>query len=607
MEEKDETMRFLQKQYNKKWMLPLLTFVVGCLILTVFLYHSYNTNRKQVRAITELNASTYAERLRDDMNRGVAITDALKAIIISENGTIDNFEKVSENLMTDFVQSIQIAPDGVVTEIYPEEGNEAGKIDLLHDESRGEICRYGRDNNCVTMQGPFDLKQDGCGIAVRNPVYLEAADGNPVFWGFAIVIIRVPDIFEESVRALTDFGYDYCLTKTVAPLSEEREQISFSKEKLSDPVTYTFESGGCTFYLDVTPKDGWKQGWKILPDLILGSFIVLFLTGLVTVILVIEFHREALKKIAITDPLTGLLNRKGFEEQIESVIKDTPDVHCVGIQTDIDDFKFINDMYGHEAGDTALRILAQSMRNAFEKDAILCRNGGDEFSAVLIGMTEAEAKEKIEKFTLQPRYIIQNGEKRSFYISLGYAEYPKDCDDLSELISYADMALYAVKLNGKNSCCAYEGNYKVQHRSQLGFALQDVSRNLPGAFLIYIADKMDDRILFANQELIEFAGCKDYDEFLAYTDQRFRNLIHPEDQDAVETSIWKQIDSEESGNNDYVKFRFAKKDGTYRPVFDHGRIVKNRYYGNVFYVLIMDCALVESYYDDGFIDLIFPK
>ena len=106
MEVTDETMRFLQKQYNKKWLLPLLTFLVGCLILTVFLYHSYETNRKQVRIITELNASTYAERLRDDMNRGVAVTDALKAIIISENGTIDNFEKISENLMSDFVQSI---------------------------------------------------------------------------------------------------------------------------------------------------------------------------------------------------------------------------------------------------------------------------------------------------------------------------------------------------------------------------------------------------------------------------------------------------------------------------------------------------------------------
>ena len=98
-----------------------------------------------MRAVTELNATTYAERLQNDMNRGVAITDTLEEIVLSENGKIDNFQKVAGNLMTDFVQSIQIAPNGVVTDIYPEAGNEAGKIDLIHDESRGEICRYGRE------------------------------------------------------------------------------------------------------------------------------------------------------------------------------------------------------------------------------------------------------------------------------------------------------------------------------------------------------------------------------------------------------------------------------------------------------------------------------
>ena len=97
--------------------------------------------------------------------------------------------------MTDYIQSIQIVPDGVVSEIYPEAGSEAGKIDLINDESRGEICRYGRDNNLVTMQGPFNLKQGGIGIAIRNPVYLEGENGNTRFWGFAIVIIKVPDIF----------------------------------------------------------------------------------------------------------------------------------------------------------------------------------------------------------------------------------------------------------------------------------------------------------------------------------------------------------------------------------------------------------------------------
>lgn len=585
------------RKYKKIWILPIAVFGFGCLILSVILYHSYDMNRKQVRTITELNAKTYAERLMSDMNRGIAITEVLEEILISENGEINNFQKVAENQMTDFIQSIQIAPEGVVTDIYPETGNEAGKIDLIHDEKRGEICRYGRNHNLTTMQGPFELNQGGKGIAIRNPVYLNDANGKPVFWGFSIVIIRVPDIFADSVQALANFGYDYCLSKTISPLSEDYEEVSASRESLQNPVIYTFELGECSFRLAVMPKAGWNHGNTLFVNLIIGLCIVALLTGLTVVILRLEQHREILKKLSTTDPLTGLLNRKGFDEQIKKQIQEQPDTTCVGIQMDIDDFKFINDMYGHAIGDKALQTLAQSMQECFGKDAILCRNGGDEFSIILFGTTEEKAKENIEKFTLMPRQFEYKEESHPFYISVGYAEYPKDCEDMADLIRRADQALYEVKLHGKHNCLAYRGDYKTQHRSRLGFALQDVSKNLPGAFLIYSADPKDDRILFANQELIDFAGCRDFDDFLDYTDHRFRNLIQTDEQDAVEKSIWAQINSKVSGNNDYVKFHFAKKDGTYHLVLDHGRIVKNRYYGNVFYVLIMDCALVESYYE----------
>ena len=587
-----------RKNHNKKLMLPVLIFLVGCLVLTVVLYHSYRSNYKQVRNVTALNATTYAERLQNDMNRGVAITDTLEEIAISENGEIDNFQKVARDLMADFIQSIQIAPDGVVTDIYPEAGNEAGKIDLIHDESRGEICRYGRDKNIVTMQGPFDLKQGGQGIAIRNPVYLEGADGSPVFWGFTIVIIRVPEIFTESIQSLTKFGYDYSLTKTVSPLSDDTEIVSSSGNIMKNPITFEFEFGGCLFDFEVMPAYGWSHGWNVFPQLFLGICVILLLTGLTVVILVIERHRDILKKMAITDPLTGLLRYTCSHEQLKKVMQSDLHIHCVGIQMDIDDFKFINDMYGHVVGDAALKSLAQDMQSYFNDNSILCRNGGDEFSVILVDTTEEEARKKIEHFTLQPRHITYNGEEHPFYISLGYAEYPKDCEDVLKLIRCADMALYAVKLHGKHNCSRYRGDYKIQHRRQLGFALQDVSKNLPGAFLIYIADPENDDILFANRELIELAGCSDFDDFLDYTDRRFRNLIHPDERDSVETSIWEQIDAKTSGNNDYVRFHFAKKDGTYLPVLDHGRIVENRYYGNVFYVLIMDCALVESYYDN---------
>lgn len=593
-------MRPINKKQNKTYIVPILVFLFGCLILSMNLYNSYKANQEKVRTITELNATTYTDHLQNDMNRGIAITDALKEIVISENGEVKKFQKVSENLMTDYIQSIQIAPGGVVTDIYPESENEAGKIDLINDEKRGKLCQYGRDNKTVTMQGPFDLKQGGSGIAIRNPVYLENESGGSSFWGFTIVIIRVPDIFEDSVQALTDFGYDYCLSKTISPFDTEYEVISESGESLQDPATCKFELGGCSFQLSLAPKAGWNKGNHLVLELSIGLCVVMLLTGLTGALLVMEKRRRHLKEMSITDPLTGLLNRKGFDEQLDRIMQEHSNVNCVGIQMDIDDFKFINDMYGHEVGDEALKTVAQSIEASFPGNSILCRNGGDEFSIILIGTTAEESMDKIEKFTTQQRYFTHNNEKHKFYISVGYAEFPKNCDDISELIRCADMALYEVKLHGKHSCIAYreEYKYKISHRSRLGFALQDISKNLPGAFLIYMADPENDRILFANQALIKFAGCSDFDDFLAHSGHRFRNLIRPDEQEAVEASIWAQINSKANGNDDYVKFHFAKKDGSFHPVLDHGRIVKSRYYGNVFYVLIMDCALVESYYKE---------
>ena len=580
-----------------KWILPVMVLLLGYICLIHILHQIYSHNLQQMRTITELNAMTYAERMTSDLNMGISITESLQEILISENGKIDNFPQVAENLMTDAIQSIQIAPNGVVTDIYPEAGNEAGKIDLINDPDRGEVCRYGRDNNITILQGPFQLKQGGMGIVIRTPVYLSDADGASYFWGFTIVIIRVPDIFSNSVQALTGFGYDYRLSKTASPLTTEFKEISSSGAVLDRPISYEFELGGCLFKLEVMPSGGWSQESSLQILFWGGLVIILLLTGLTIVTLILEERGETLKRISTTDALTGLLNRKGFEAQFNRFLKKNPGVPCVGIQLDVDDFKFINDMYGHETGDLALQKLAKSIQETFPEHAILSRSGGDEFSLILTETTSEAVTEKIKAFTAMPRYFEYDGERQSFGISLGYAEYPADSPEVSELLGNADVALYEVKLQGKNSCLSYSHEFKKQKRSSLGFALRDISRNLPGAFLIYIADREDDRILFANCEMIEFAGCKNLDDFLSYTDSHFRSLIRPDEQEAVEKSIWDQIDAKASDNNDYVQFHFAKKDGTYHPVLDHGRIVENTYYGKVFYVLIMDCALIETHYD----------
>ncbi len=83
-----------RKSHNEKLILPILIFLAGCLVLTAVLYNSYRMNFKQVQAVTELNATTYAERLQNDMNRGVAITYTLEEIVLSENGKLIIFKRL---------------------------------------------------------------------------------------------------------------------------------------------------------------------------------------------------------------------------------------------------------------------------------------------------------------------------------------------------------------------------------------------------------------------------------------------------------------------------------------------------------------------------------
>ena len=582
---------------KKKWMLPVIVFFIGMAILGITVYGEKCIQQKQSRKMADLNAMTYAERMKTDIMQGIGVTVTLEQMLISENGRIQKFSETAANMITDSVQSIQIAPDGVITEIYPEEDNEAGKIDLIHDEARGKISCYARDNHVLIMQGPFQLKQGGYGIAVRKPVYLEDESGQEFFWGFTIVIIRVPEIFSDSVKSLSDFGYQYCLSKTGSPWEEAYEVVDCSGGSISAPVSYTFEIGGSVWKLEVMPQNGWVEKSYLYSIFGGGLLIVLLLTGLTAALLILDENRQELRKLALTDALTGIYNRHGFDKHVTVYMKQYPEKHCVGVQFDIDDFKLINDIYGHASGDKALQILAESMRKFFPEHAVLGRNGGDEFCIFLPDCTCKEAEEKLVQFTKQKRFFVYEGEERAFNISLGYAEYPVHAKSQLQLMHCADAALYEVKLRGKKGSLVYDEGFDPEVRTQLGFALRDISENLPGAFIIYKADYTDDEILFANSELIRLAGCENIEEFMTYTQRSFRSLIREDEREGVEQSIWQQIGTGQC--NDYVHFYLKKKDGTYLRVLDHGRIVESGYYGKVFYVLIMDWDSMKEKYRDS--------
>ena len=584
------------QKLKKRFIVPVVVFILGMCALIGTIYVVGEGQEEQNRTKAQLNAMTYAERIYGELMEGIGVTDTLKQVVISGDGNINKFYDIAANMMDDSIQSIQIAPNGVVTEIYPKEGNESGKIDLINDSDRGEISRYARDNDTVIMQGTFKLKQGGYGIAVRNPVYLENENGQKRFWGFTIVILKVPEIFSESVEALSNFGFKYSLQKCASPWDDTYEWVYGSKEALNDPVIYDFDVYGGKWRLEILPKSGFYNNNYLIYMFIGGVIIVLLLTGLTVALISINENRKLFKKLAVTDTLTGIYNRLGFNRQVEQYMRQNPQKHCVVAMLDIDDFKLVNDVYGHAAGDGVLQKLAESMKQYFSKDVILGRNGGDEFCVFMPDCTAVEVKPFLKKFTEETRNFYCKGEAHTFSISLGFAEYPVLADECSKLMRCADMALYAVKMRGKNGCMAYREGEQVKSRAKLGFAMKDIINNLPGAFIVYRADKENDEILLANSELLRLTGCKNMDELLAYTGKSFCNLIRPDEQESCQKSIWSQINGGHS--NDYIFFHMRKADGKYISVLDHGRIVDSVHNGRIFYVMIIDLKSLQMHYGD---------
>ena len=288
---------------SKAVLFSVLVFIIGAIVVITLGYKAKKSQDELNRSKVELNATTCAQHIQLDIMQGINITNTLEQVIISDDGEIQKFSEIAEDMMTDYVQSIQIAPNGVVTEIYPSAGNEAGKIDLIHDKDRGKISCYARDNNVITMQGPFDLNQGGSGIAIRNPVYLTDSNGGKEFWGFAIVIIRVPEIFSETVDGLSKFGYDLKLSKTASPWDQTYQEIYSTGTDMKDAASYEFDLGDSRWKLEVEPQNGWNSNQSLYIICIFGFLMLLLISGLIAVIL---SFREA----KASEAQTARLNRK---------------------------------------------------------------------------------------------------------------------------------------------------------------------------------------------------------------------------------------------------------------------------------------------------------
>jgi diguanylate cyclase (GGDEF)-like protein len=159
-----------------------------------------------------------------------------------------------------------------------------------------------------------------------------------------------------------------------------------------------------------------------------------------------------LRATARTDALTGVLNRRGFEELCGPQVASAP---CALLLGDIDHFKRLNDRLGHAAGDTALAAVARHLSDVAGPGDTVARIGGEEF-AVLVPGADREAAVAVAE-AMRASVDHSPGDAHPLTISFGVAAAPHDGGTLLELMSAADTALYAAKARGRNRTVASAG------------------------------------------------------------------------------------------------------------------------------------------------------
>jgi diguanylate cyclase (GGDEF)-like protein len=165
---------------------------------------------------------------------------------------------------------------------------------------------------------------------------------------------------------------------------------------------------------------------------------------------------EDLRELSVTDPLTGVLNRRYLDDRLaEEIARFNRYKHPFSLlMVDIDEFKKYNDTYGHITGDRILKILASTILSSLRNIDIAARFGGDEFVLILPQTPKADAinianriKENVEKI------FLSQTEKLPFTdltVSIGLTSYPEDASSAAELLEKTDQALYLAKKGGRN-------------------------------------------------------------------------------------------------------------------------------------------------------------
>ena len=274
------------------YIVGLITFLAA-LFLGFLLLHNLEKDEKTAG---KYMAQITEKRVRARLDQYIMLSDLLgNYISAGEDLDEDTFSELAEKIPNEdgVIKAYELAPEGIVADIYPKQGNEgAFGLDMLHEHERKKDAVLARESGKYTLGGPYQLKQGGTGALLFNPVYQDNNSDNGEFWGFVILVLDWNRFIDEiNLDYLSNADFCYRIW-TYDRGSSDRIILAESKGDMPDNIlTVECTVPNNTWYFDIIPSEGWiPRSYQIM--CIVVSYVFSLLVATVFYLIFSKKHRE---------------------------------------------------------------------------------------------------------------------------------------------------------------------------------------------------------------------------------------------------------------------------------------------------------------------------
>ena len=252
--------RKMKRKYIRLKTTLVFIFIFLAVWCVIWIINQSQERREKLKAT--YTAESTVSRVESQLSKYLAESDLMKQIVEKEYD-IDNeqFDKLAELMQEDedVIEARELAEDGVVSRIYPMEGNEAAMgLDTLQNPARKKEARLARLSGEYTIAGPYELVQGGTGALLFDPAYITEQNGEEKFWGFSILVMNWDNFIQEvELEKLEEAGYDYQIWKKDLYTGEKIVIDESENSNLNNSLEVACSVPNDTWYFEIVPENGW--------------------------------------------------------------------------------------------------------------------------------------------------------------------------------------------------------------------------------------------------------------------------------------------------------------------------------------------------------------